>query len=229
MDKPIALFGVGFRAERFYFSNRETIDIRVCFDNYKIGGDFHGIAVLAPDLQNIRKYFIIITVEDYREVRNQLEEYGLNEFEDFVGWEFFHKKVAIIHGNCYRRIWDICLKSSKEFNAVYAIYDNPQIHLNEKKKVKESALMHCDLLITQNISARNQYGYSLSYEHIKKQVPETCKIVVMPNLVGKGGGFFPQVKAIRNENNRRNIFPEMDENIDGLIGGGTAKVKLKRY
>lgn len=219
MNKPLALFGAGFCGEKFYYSNDERTYVKACFDNNVMGKDFHGIPIMAPDSQNVRKYFIIITIEDYREVRDQLEGYGLKEFEDFVGWKFFHKKVAVIHGNCYRRIWDECLKSSEEFNSVYTIYDNPQIHINEEGRVREAALKQCDLLITQDIQADNAYGYFLSYEYIKQQVLESCKIVVVPNFVGLGGGFFPQVKEHRN-NERRNIFPEADENIDKLFREG---------
>lgn len=220
MNKPIALFGVGFCGERFYFSNYETIDIKVCFENNSSVMDFHGIPIVAPDSQNVRKYFIIITVEDYRKVRDQLEGYGLKEFEDFIGWKFFRKKVAVIHGNCYRRIWDKCLQSSGDFDSIYTIYDNPQIHLNEEKKIRESALKHCDLLITQYILPDNEFGYFLSYEYIKKQVPESCKIVVVPNLFGTGIAFFPQARMLRNPKERRNIFPEVDENIEKLLGDG---------
>lgn len=234
MNKPLALFGVGFCGERFYFSNYETIDIKVCFENNSSGKDFHGIPIVAPDSQNVRKYFIIITIEDYRGARDQLEGYGLKEFEDFVGWKFFRKKVAVIHANCYRRIWDTCLKSSEEFNSVYTIYDNPQIHLNTEKKIRESALNHCDLLITQYIRSDNEFGYFLSYEYIKKQVPESCRIVVIPNLFGLGIAFFPQARMLHNleERRNRNIFPEVDENIEKLFREGNdwkqIEEKLKR-
>ena len=58
--------------------------------------------------------------------------------------------------------------------------------MNTQKAVWESAMHHCDLLISQDIQADNVYGYSLSLEYIRKQVPEACKVVVLPNLVGFG-------------------------------------------
>ncbi len=225
-NRPIALFGVGFRGERFFYINNKRENIKMCFDNNGYGEEFHGIPVLSPEPSILRKYFVIITIEDYRPIRNQLEEYDLKEFEDFIGWEFYDKKIALIHGNCYRRIWDKCLKSSKEFSRVYALYDNPEIHLNSQKIVRESALRHCDLLIAQDIQADNMYGYSLSFEYIRKQVPEICKIVVVPNLVGLGKGFFPQGKIKIDKKVKRDIFPEADVNIDRMVQGGADWIQI---
>ncbi len=219
-NKPLALFGIGFRGERFYYTCDKRENIKVCFDNNCFETSFHGITVLLPEKQNVSKYFIIITIEDYKPIRNQLEDFGLDEFEDFIGWEFYNRKVALIHGNCYRRIWDQCLNSSEDFKRKYTLYENPQIHMNTERAIRESALRHCDLLITQDIQADNAYGYKLSCEYIKKSVPATCKIVVIPNLFGLGGGFFPQAKLNKDKKKKRNVFPESDMNIDKLAARG---------
>lgn len=226
-NKPIALFGVGFCGEKFYYANHKKENIKICFDNFNYGTKFYGLAVLSPEPQKIREYFVIITVEDYRPVRDQLTEYGLKEFEDFIGWEFYHKKVALIHGNCYRRIWDQCINSSTDFRETYTIYDNPQIHINPQKVVNSAALRHCDLLVTQDIQKNNQFGYQLSFDYLKEQVPSGCKVVVVPNLVGLGGGFFPQYKIIENLERRR-VCPVADVNLDRLVLGGVEYARIEK-
>ena len=72
------------------------------------------------------------------------------------------------------------------------------------------------------------YGYSLSLECIRKQVPETCKIVVVPNLVGLGKGFFPQGKMKTDKRVKRDIFPESDVNIDEMVQGGVDEIQIEK-
>lgn len=73
-------------------------------------------------------------------MKEQLEDYGLKEFDDFIYYEFFNKKIAVIHANCFGSAYMEYLNKSKDFTDIYALYPIPPIYLNKKRVIDDKTI-----------------------------------------------------------------------------------------
>lgn len=193
---PIILFGTGNLAELFYKKNKKLVDIKFCLDNdkNKQGKEFHNSKIYSPYDKNIniKDCRIIIASIYYSEISSQLKEIGLIEIEDFIPYNLFNKKIAIIYGNCHTRVIKKYLESSHKFSNIYGFYDFDTIYsFNFGSYLEESVLKNCDLFIYQYIS-KEYKGYKLSTDYILEHLNRDCKKINIPNLFGLGKMFFPQ-------------------------------------
>lgn len=93
--QDIILFGIGDRAEKFYYQHRNSVQILYCVSNFITAEEkltFHGIAVKEAHPENLKQQFIVVASTFYEEIAKQLREYGLKEFEDFCESAFWQKK-----------------------------------------------------------------------------------------------------------------------------------------
>lgn len=222
---PIILFGTGNLAELFYKKNKKLVDIKFCLDNdkNKQGKEFHNSKIYSPYDKNIniKDCRIIIASMYYSEISSQLKEMGLCEIEDFIPYNLFNKKIAIIYGNCHTRIIKNYLKSSCKFSSIYEFYNyKPVYDFKFGSYLEESILRNCDLFIYQYIS-KEYRDYKFSTDYILTQLSKDCKKINIPNLFGFGKMFFPQAtsnlynKAYKSDSN--GLFPHGDENIIKFI------------
>lgn len=223
----ISLFGCGYGAERLYYEilDKNLADVIYVFDNFA-GGRFHNIEIKKPELSALKKYPVCVTVEDakvYEQIKIQLNNMGLEEFNDFFWGGALFKKLVVIHANCYGYLIKDVFRRSERFNAKYMIYDIPRIYKNEKGYIDETLLRNCDVFIHQDIQSTNKIGYKLSDEYCKTFLKKSCLDICIPNLVGMGKCLFYNCED-NNKRNRREVgsyesglFPFSDRNIDDLV------------
>lgn len=154
----------------------------------------------------------------YFEIASQLKEMELSEIENFIPYNLFNKKIAIIYGNCHTRIIKKYLESSHKFSNVYEFYDVSEIfRLKNDYRLEKSVLKNCDLFIYQYVS-KEYRGYRLSTDYILEYLNRDCKKISIPNSVGMGKMFFPQSTSnpfnrIYKSSELGGLFPYGDENI----------------
>lgn len=138
---------------------------------------------------------IVVAVSDkkYPEKKRQLEALGYKEFDDFIGYRMYGKKICVINANCYLFFIKRYLNENSEFRKYYGIYPTPPIHDNPDHAVGDNVLRHADLYIHQDIRNENTYGYKLSDEYTLSKISRGCKTVCIPNFVHMLGGFYPTV------------------------------------
>lgn len=86
----------------------------------------------------------------------------MKEIRDFIYYDSYNKKIAVLHGNCHMNVVHEYLASSEEFINKYVIYPIPRIQVNSKGYIEQSLLEICDLMIIQDIQEENAYGFKLS-------------------------------------------------------------------
>ena len=139
------------------------------------------------------QYYILVSAETfYRELKEQLESYGLEEFEDFVIGGAYGKKLAVINANCYGRFIKAFLYSSEEFRGRYYFYPAREVWVEPEKCCDEAAIRRCDLLLTQDVSEDNPFGICYSEKYVRELTKEKCICMTIPNLVGMGKMIYPQ-------------------------------------
>lgn len=111
------------------------------------------------------------------------------------------KKVMIIYGNCQTVAIRYYLEKVPEFCAKYLIFSLPKFWIEEERqkydKIFElNILGYADILITQNISAKNKFGARLATDNVCKYTSKECKIIRIANCFSSG--YYPQYR--KNEN-----------------------------
>lgn len=227
------VWGTGIRAAQFSYINKKTVNIEFYIDNQVERDDwfFMGKRVLNYDEAQsfgLENYFIIVATNEnaYAEIKRQLCEAGHKEFENFSYYQFFLKKIVLLHGNCHMAIIRKFLLSSEKFSKQYVVYPLPAIHNMKGKYIDEQALKNCDLFIHEDIRADNEFGFEFSDKYILPKLRKECVKITIPNLFGMGTAFFPQVTgnehnpAIRGNKDKNGIFPHGDTVIDRAVEMG---------
>ncbi len=226
------VWGTGVHAAQFLYGNQNLTYIEFFIDNNASAGQneclFFGKKVLKfNDIQKdyLEKFFLILATSKkvYMAISRQLHEMGYREFINFAYYQYFDKRVVLLHGNCHMDIIRRFLLSSESFADNYAVYPLPLIQDIEEKCIEENVLRHCDLFIHEDIRAENEFGYKLSDEYVLPRLKKECKEITVPNLFGMGQAFFPQM--IWNEHNpplcggkdTNGFFPFADTVIDEAV------------
>lgn len=200
--KKLIIYGAGWNSEKVFFylaQNNLEKNIEYVVDK-NVKGYFHGIPILNSieqiEVESMKKCLIIVASvwRVYEEIKQILIAKRLQEFEDFVWSGLIGKKIVVTNMNCYKRIIEDCLKLSPSFNRDYTIYPLLPVHLNKSGEICEGLLKSADLLLSQDIKKNNKLGYQLSYEYISNHISSSCKVLMLPNLVGFGEMFFPMMQ-----------------------------------
>ena len=138
-EKQVILFGTGNMAQIFYQQNKGKMRIQACVDNnsQKWGKTFYGVPVYKPEyLLTIPadKRHIIICNGYYREIGNQLQAMGIEEYFIYVDdlRALFH---APSEGNPQADIWrkPYCMAGILLMEAEFTIYTLERIHAARKE------------------------------------------------------------------------------------------------
>lgn len=205
--KKYILFGAGICAEKFYFLNVEKLDIVCVFDNNK-QGIFYGKPIVRPYYD--KDASIIIAVDDvfkYLAIKSQLLQMGYKEFENFIPYTIFDKKVAVAYGNCHMSAIKEYLQKNEQFSDCYGFYPLAPIQqINNIEQALGNVVQHADLFVCQEIRKEYHLGIEYSTEYILKSAPKSCAIICIPNLHGLPKMLFPQLRNNTIFSNKLNEF-----------------------
>ena len=228
--RQLALMGVGLEGHKLFWRYREEgIKIQYVVDNVS-RDNFWGMKIVRPeDIIQENPYFLISSDKYYKEMKNQLESYGLREFDDFCKGKALNRKVVLINANCYATLYADFLNSNSEFRQKYYIYDSvPRMNVSNGKWEK-NILRNCDICLTQGIddTERNHF---FSKDYIISNINDNADVIVIPNLVGMGRAFFPFAATgnIRNENSviTYGFFPYREVLIDQYVEEGITEMDI---
>lgn len=190
------IFGASMVGEKFLFYHYNEIEIKCFFDNYRYG-EIWKYEIVKPFYS--KNYFIIVATDRYLEVRKQLIELGYKEFENFIPYQLYKKKMAVMHGNCHMYAIKQYMAASVDFNQEYGFYPFPLIYEIPREFDYRDVLYHCDLFLHQSIRKRNCYGEEYSSDNLLQYVSDKCQVVSVPNLYGMPKCFFPQMDMSKRE------------------------------
>ena len=185
------LFGAGKRCEKLLLKYSARCFDGI-FDNCK-NGSILGLKLERPYYK--KELFIVVTIDSnevYLQIRKQLIGLGYKEFEDFIPYQLYKKKVAIAYGNCHMDTIKQYLESSKQFNKIYGFYPLPTIQSLNSLDI-QNIIPNADIIFHQSIRDDNSYGREYGSKKVLKYAKKSCEVVSVPNLYGLPKCFFPQL------------------------------------
>ena len=193
-NRKVYIFGAGMEGVQAEYCFKDHVVIEGFVDNYvegKTGSKAFDILKPEEVVKAKNVFFIVATSErSYEQVKVQLNHLGLKEFQDYIYWKLFGKKMVYLHGNCHMLVVKEMLNTSKEFVDNYGIY--PLKCVQDIEEIEKNVIKNIDIIISQDIREDNSYGKKLSLDYLKELSPNNTKIIVIPNLFGMGKAFFPQ-------------------------------------
>lgn len=211
----LVLWGAGEIAKQFIVAHQ--LNWAFVVDTYAKGGTFGTLQIYAPDvLEKERDAFVVVCVEDHREIFEVLKSYGKVRYVDYIDYDTAHllinredresllpylrgrvknsdkhkRKKAVLFGNCLADIVRAMLIQSPEFNRDYYIEYLPPDYLFPaigQQKVPDEVLEDCRLFIYQKTDGR--YGNYLSAQNI--EVPGNALKISIPTF--HFPLYFPQI------------------------------------
>ena len=180
--------------------------------------------LINADKQNLQIKFNDV-IFDYVAYRRFLPENVCIEIIDKIKNQS-GKKVAIIFGNCQTDKLRAFFLNNKIFSDRYFVVNIPAIYsyLNDKiiGYFQENFWSLCDLFISQRVRKDNKYSPLVATQDIPSRLPESAKIVWIPNVYFDG--YFPQRKT--NDRNfgenlhQSGFFPAGDKYLESFLHGG---------
>jgi len=174
--KKIIIFGTGTTTRKFLYENRGNIEISFFLDNNAQFREYGSYKVHKPEdvsLNELKKNMIVVCSVHYYEIKLQLENMGLREYEDFIFHSIFKKKTVALVGNCHFRILKNMLTSIKEFNDTYGIFFLPSIYEFKDEKMfeyYEKVLSVADVVIYQDIRDDNWIDKRFGCTYVQKRI-----------------------------------------------------------
>lgn len=231
-SKRIVVYGTGNKSIQFILDNGIE-NIMFFIEEKKQLKNFYGKPVKRLKDIMLKKEFIVIAVSTpvYFGIKETLEELGLYEFEDFIFYKLYNKKIAMIYGNCHTIPIKEGLSLTKEFYKEYGFYPLKQIQEMKRTNALEDSfkvLEKCDLFIHQSIRKENLYGEEYASENLLSKLKNSCKIIAIPNLYGLGNCFFPQTYKREgwSTSSGNTLFPYRDRFIDKYYKEGYSVEKI---
>lgn len=228
--EKIVIMGCGEDAERLYYNLRKSGQRVDFFLSNHRRGKFHDADIYSPEkkAEELKNALVLIASnEKYQKYREQLESYGLREFESFIQGGAFNKQLVFINANCYGHMLYTVLDSSEAFREKYFIYDSTPLYDVQELKRREQLARSCDVCLCQDITEDNIYGAAFSEKNVRSSVGEDCRFIVIPNLVKLGRICFPQAEGNDDRNRddisknmRWGMFPYRDVIIDQMVSEG---------
>ena len=150
------------------------------------------------DKKNFKVIVFYSSLGSYNTALSCLQKLELIEFENFIQYNLYNKKMAIYWGNCHLMIIAQLLSSNPEFNKNYSFYQGPNLWDCTGKDINYNALGNCELVIYQDIRENNSIGPFASSENMKKYLNKDCKLIKLPNLYGYPKFLYPQTEPDAN-------------------------------
>lgn len=194
-SREYIIFGAGKTGERVVYQHYKDINISCFWDNTKTG-ELLGYPIEKPEVG--RNAYIIVATMAYLGIREQLLQMGYCEFEDFIPYQIFGRKIAIAYGNCHLEAIKKYLERHRGFDSTYGFYPFPMIQIwkNSKENLMD-VLRRCALFIHQSIRKDNGYGEKYASEYLLQHIPKTCEVIAVPNLYGLPKYLFPQLDYVK--------------------------------
>ena len=211
--KKLIIFGSGKVATRFLVNERLNID--GVFDNNKAGNIFWDITITRPVYNS--QYYIIIAIQNpfiYREIKKQLCTLGYTEFNDFIPYTIYKKKMAVAYGNCHMAAVKSYLEREKMLQNTYGFYPLLPIQNIEDIQEYDQVFERTDLFLYQQIRKENRYGECYASINILPKLSKEVKCIAIPNLYGMPKCLFPQLKRPSDANG---LFCMFNNGIDVKI------------
>lgn len=237
MKKEIIIWGTEVAAIKFMLTHKD-VSIKYFIEGKKEIKYFMGNKCLKPqevDAVPGRDYIVVATSDKvYWEIKNYLEKQGLVEFDDFIYYELFQKKIAIIYGNCHTVPIKQGLKLSKLFNLEYGFYPLHQIqeiNNNSLNDLSSNVFERCDLFIHQSIRLENTYGKKYASKELINRLKSNCIEIAIPNLYGLPKFLYPQFdnNLATKKIEGKNYFPFRDKYIEYMWGNGCKEQEIYNY
>ncbi len=192
----VVLYGCGYEAEKFLI-NYPDIKIDYCIDDKLYGKTFHNKSIYKPQEKKkdlVSKYVVIFAnnVNTYSKIAEVFKVWGLKEFEHFIPYNVYGKKIALTWGNCHVEYIKRFLSYSKEFSEEYAFYNKKNLWDMKEADLNPELFAHCDLLVCQHIREENSLNRSFSSKNIEGMLKKDTVILKFPNLFGLPKFLFPQ-------------------------------------
>lgn len=225
--KEIIVFGAGKEGEKFMCQHFQDIQISCFWDNRKTG-DILGYPIEKP--QAGKDCYIIVASVLYLEIREQLIQMEYREFDDFIPYQIFGKRMAVLYGNCHMSAIKVYLEGHKTFASKYGFYPFPMIQ--DYKNCNEDfgeVFSHCDLFLHQSIRKDNAYGEKFSSEYVLRSIPQSCEVIAVPNLHRMPKYLFPQSLPIKWTCGGSFIPFGLDKNILTWVKEGKSVDQIKAY
>ncbi len=227
LREKIVIFGAGNIGEKFVYEYFDKINICCFWDNRK-SGEFLGYPINRPECD--KKCFIIVALDSYLEIRQQLICMGYNEFSDFIPYQIFCRKMAVAYGNCHMDAIKKYLERHKGFSSEYGFYPFPSIqNMRGMRFEYRNILQNCDLFFHQSVRRENVYGEEFSSERLLQNVKGNCKIISVPNLYGMPKYLFPQLSMQYNGPIGKNPPFFIDRNIAEWLECGKSREEIMIY
>lgn len=225
-ERKVIIFGAGRLGEKFLYQYYDKVNIICFWDNIKTG-ELLNYQIKKPEAN--KDCFIVVATASYLEIREQLIKLGYYEFEDFIPYQIFRKKMAITYGNCHITAIQAYMERNKEFSLTYGFYPFPRIYEMKNFKGYQSILQRCELFFHQSIRKNNVYGKEYSSEDMLNHLNRKCEVIAIPNLYGRPKYLFPQLTPIAEW--KMGSFPInfIDRNIADWIEQGTKIEKIKEH
>ena len=227
MAKKYIIFGAGITGEKFLYQVYDKLEIAGFFDNRKEGA-LHGYKIQKPYYKE--DLFVIVALDKYVEVRSQLLKLGYKEFENFIPYQIYNKKMAISYGNCHMAVIKNYMELCKKFAVEYGFYPFPQIQEMPKDFDFENILPHCKLFLHQSIRKENKFGLKYASSNLMRSLPKECRIVSAPNLYGMPKCFFPQLEKSKDSfEGQLRFLPYYEKNVWRWLEEGKTEEEILRY
>ena len=150
-----------------------------------------------------KKYLLVMS--DNEKSLKKVKSLNLREFDDYIQYKYYKKKIVILYGNCHMQALFEFLKNNNEFNNKYTLYPIPYIQTIHKAEFFEYPVFrNCDVFIHQAIQLANRYGKEFASSNIIQKLKKDCKVIAVPNVYQLPKFFFPQY---RKNNELKTYFP----------------------
>ncbi len=194
--KELVLYGCGQETEKFILKHRNA-NIAWCIDEKLAGRNFgdYNVYKLEDKKNELNGKLILIFVSNpavYTVIARNLKKLGRVEFEDFIPYNIYKKKIALTWGNCHVEYIRLFLSYSREFSEEYAFYPKKNLWDMKPEELDRNLFEHCDLLVCQHIRQENSLSSSFSSDNVEGMLKKDCKIIKFPNMFGLPVFLFPQ-------------------------------------
>ncbi len=195
-NKELVLYGCGQETEKFILKHRNA-NIAWCIDDKLAGKNFcnYNVYKLEDKKNELNGKLILIFVNNptvYTVIARNLKKLGRVEFEDFIPYNIYKKKIALTWGNCHVEYIRLFLSYSREFSEEYAFYPKKNLWDMKPEELDRNLFEHCDLLVCQHIRQENSLSSSFSSDNVEGMLKKDCKIIKFPNMFGLPVFLFPQ-------------------------------------
>ncbi len=227
------IFGASYEGVEAEYTLCNDIEIEGYIDNFAegtTGSKRYRIHKLSETIDDKESFYIVAINESrYPEIKKQLLDKGLKEFDDFIYWRCFGKRMAFLYGNCHMSVVKKMLLACPEFTLKYGIYPFAGIH-EMSSPVGAEVISNCKLFILQNVRDENQFGYEFSTSYVTSLIGKEKTTIIVPNIYGMGSILFPQQKnGVKHPvaADEKGLFFHADTNIDKMLEEGKSFEEIR--